>query len=165
MRKCSVCGTNNFDTAVTCERCNSALDGFRASPIFEEDQEVPKQINSIISEPPKSKKISDACRAAKICLLISTTFVSFVAVGLFIMWVISLALSTGELGIVFKPLAIYFLLMMFLIVPIAVFTIYATVRYTSAVANGEKIGFGMKMAVLLFVNCLAGILMLCDEEH
>ena len=39
-----------------------------------------------------------------------------------------------------------------------------TIRYFRAVENGEELGAGYKVCVLLFVNTIAGILMLCDKQ-
>ncbi len=38
-----------------------------------------------------------------------------------------------------------------------------TMRYCRAKENGEEIGMGFKVCTLLFVNAIAGILMICEK--
>lgn len=44
-----------------------------------------------------------------------------------------------------------------------VWTIPMTVHYWRKVGNNESVGVGFKVCSLLFVNTIAGILMLCDN--
>ena len=43
-------------------------------------------------------------------------------------------------------------------------TIPMTVHYWKAVDNGQRVGTGFKVCALLFVNLVAGVLMLCDNQ-
>ncbi len=43
-------------------------------------------------------------------------------------------------------------------------TIPMTVSYSNAVKNGKSVSIGFKICALLFVNIIAGILMLCDKD-
>ncbi len=45
-----------------------------------------------------------------------------------------------------------------------VWTIPMTIHYCNAKKNGNPIGIGFKICSLLFVNLIAGILMLCDNN-
>lgn len=45
-----------------------------------------------------------------------------------------------------------------------VWTIPMTTSYTSKINSGESVGVGFKICSLLFVNLIAGILMLCDNN-
>lgn len=44
-------------------------------------------------------------------------------------------------------------------------TIPMTVYYFKKTDNNEKIGIGFKICALLFVNTIAGIMMLCDSSN
>ena len=44
-------------------------------------------------------------------------------------------------------------------------TIPMTVHYFNSVKNNQPVGLGFKVCSLLFVNLVAGILMLCDNEQ
>ena len=44
-------------------------------------------------------------------------------------------------------------------------TLPMTISYCNKIKRGEKIGTGFKICSLLFVNTIAGILMLGDGEH
>lgn len=50
-----------------------------------------------------------------------------------------------------------------LLVPLA-WCIPMTVSYYNSVKNGRPVSMGLKVCTLLFVNLIAGILMLCDNE-
>lgn len=45
-----------------------------------------------------------------------------------------------------------------------VWTIPMTVSYSNKINSGEQVGIGFKICTLLFVNFIAGILMLCDND-
>ena len=49
-----------------------------------------------------------------------------------------------------------------LLIPLA-WCLPMTLHYNKTVNNGEKVGIGFKVCTLLFVNTIAGILMLCDD--
>ena len=46
-----------------------------------------------------------------------------------------------------------------------IWTIPMTVKYWRSVAKMQPVGTGFKICALLFVNVIAGILMLCDKEN
>ena len=50
-----------------------------------------------------------------------------------------------------------------LIIPLA-WMIPMTISYSNKCSNNEPIGIGFKVCTLIFVNIIAGILMLCDNE-
>lgn len=49
-----------------------------------------------------------------------------------------------------------------LLIPLA-WCLPMTLHYNKTVDNGEKVGVGFKVCTLLFVNTIAGILMLCED--
>lgn len=51
----------------------------------------------------------------------------------------------------------------FLLIPLA-WTLPMTLSYNRKINAGEPIGAGFKVCTLLFVNIIAGILMLCDND-
>ena len=77
---------------------------------------------------------SNAAVAAKIFMLLSTVLYSVLAVFFGIWWLIALA-----------------------------WCLPMTIVYFKKTRQGEAIGAGFKICTLLFVNLIAGILMLCDE--
>ena len=52
----------------------------------------------------------------------------------------------------------------FWLLPLA-WTIPMTLNYCQKIKTGEKLSTGFKICSLLFVNLIAGILMLCDEQQ
>ena len=52
----------------------------------------------------------------------------------------------------------------FYLIPLA-WCLPMTISYSKKIKNGEPVGTGFKICTLLFVNTIAGILMLCDKEH
>lgn len=50
------------------------------------------------------------------------------------------------------------------LIPLA-WCIPMTIHYFNAIKNGEKLSTAFKVCSLLFVNLIAGIIMLCDKEH
>lgn len=51
----------------------------------------------------------------------------------------------------------------FAIIPLA-WIIPMTISYNNKIKNGENVSTGFKVCTLLFVNLIAGILMLCDQD-
>lgn len=51
----------------------------------------------------------------------------------------------------------------FYLIPLA-WTIPMTIHYCNKIKNNEPVGTGFKICTLLFVNTVAGILMLCDKD-
>jgi uncharacterized membrane protein YvbJ len=52
----------------------------------------------------------------------------------------------------------------FAIIPLA-WCVPMTLSYINKIKNGERVGTGFKVCTLLFVNTIAGILMLCDDDN
>lgn len=50
------------------------------------------------------------------------------------------------------------------IIPL-IWTVPMTIHYWKAIDNNERIGVGFKVCTLLFVNLIAGVLMLVDTDH
>ncbi len=46
-----------------------------------------------------------------------------------------------------------------------IWTLPMTIHYFKATSKGEPVGTGFKVCSLLFVNLIAGILMLCDTNN
>ena len=44
-------------------------------------------------------------------------------------------------------------------------TLPMTINYCNKVKNGQPISVGFKICILLFINTIAGILLLCDNEN
>lgn len=52
----------------------------------------------------------------------------------------------------------------FAIIPLA-WCVPMTLSYINKINNGQRVGTGFKVCTLLFVNTIAGILMLCDDDN
>ena len=167
MKKCSVCGTENFDTSVNCERCGYPFPNkFKAPPVTVIKQNEPSHGPSVVyvvKEAPR--KQNTICTVAKVFMLISAIGAVVSLVGCFIAWVIFLALSTGAYREAFKPMAWAFFITMLCLIPAVLLHVIMTKSYIEKITENRSVGIGFKVCTLLFVNTIAGILMLCDEEH
>ena len=90
--------------------------------------------------------------ATKVFLILSCVSSCIMTLIYFICAMVALANGSGGL----------FFTYLFLSLP-ALWIIPMTVNYFSKVKKGEAVGVGFKVCTLIFVNIVAGILMLCDN--
>ena len=65
---------------------------------------------------------------------------------------------SSQLGVMYLVMAVVYLLPLAWCLPM-------TSCYFNKTANKEEIGLGFKICTLIFVNLIAGILMLCDDNR
>ena len=92
--------------------------------------------------------------ATKVFLILSCVSCCVTAIIYFILGIVALTDGNGGMFIA----SLLFCLPPMWIVPM-------TVNYFSKVKKGEAVGVGFKVCTLIFVNIVAGILMLCDEQN
>ena len=140
MKFCQHCGAEIHDEAVVCVHCGRSI-------------ESPKKSGS-------SNNANTLITIAKVFMIISC--VAYPAIGLLyglIMLIPAIATAMTELIIVGVVILVCFC------IPLA-WTLPLTLTVHNKSKNHEPIGIGLKICTLLFVNVIAGILLLCanDEE-
>ena len=130
---CVHCGKEINENAVICPNCGVPTDKYYASN--------------------KKSDNNGLQTAAKIFLIIS-------CVGIGLLFLIGFIVLMA-VGILFHAGAIGCASFLYLI-PLA-WCLPMTIHYCKATKNNEIVGIGFKVCTLLFVNLIAGILMLCDN--
>ncbi|MBE7067947.1 MAG: hypothetical protein E7381_01455 [Clostridiales bacterium] len=144
MKFCNKCGRKNFDTATYCERCGNFL-----------------RLNEIVTQ-----KQSKCSKVASIFMVISCVVLGICSMVLEIFSIIlwdGLNEISNDIGVV--EMKIMWIVLVVAVLIGFIISIFATHKYIKDVKSGKKIGTGFKVCVLLFVNIIAGILMLCDEDE
>lgn len=141
---CRKCGNEIMDEAVICPKCG-CLTGTQPLPTTQPNSST------------NNKKTNSGLQtAAKIFLILACIGSGISTFSMFISCVSMNALApelTGVYGI-------------FAVICIGIFIldICMTTHYTKAINEGIPVGTAFKVCTLLFVNLIAGILMLCDKE-
>lgn len=140
---CSKCGNQLFEEAVICVKCGCSVGN----------------TNGYSNQ--KSSSDSGLAIAAKVLSIITC-----VGLGIFtIMWtyisIMAFAFAGSEEYEVLAVLGIYGLVLLIILVV----DICMTVSLCRKLKNKEPIGIGFKICMLLFVNMIAGILLLCMKEY
>ena len=144
MKTCWNCGAKNFDINRKCEKCKKPL----LSKL-----EILQAKRVVVVNQPREK-----ATAAKILLLIDMILWILLFSLTFILWSVTLFFDSSD----FKILTIeLFLCMIIFMIPMIVAIIIFKV-YSDKLNGNESISTSFKVGVLLFVNLIAGILMLCD---
>ena len=156
MRICPNCSAQNFDTNTECEKCNYPL---RVSPFR---IVVPITTNNTAGEAQtvfdiKSKAPNGLQTAAFVFLLISSIFAAMGWLTMLVAWMISVYSPIGTFSTVF-------LILTLLTLPLLAVSIYVTYVYRYETMSDIKVGLTFKIVTLIFINTVAGILMLCDHD-
>ena len=149
MKVCKNCGAQNFDIKQNCDKC-----GY---PLVEKGSvsTMQKQMNGSVSVLTK-KKASGAAIAAKVFLILTNVLYGVMAVLYFILWIIAIKIqSTGH--------AIEALIYMLSFIACSVVSACVLFSYSRKIEVGERVGIAFKICTLIFINTVAGILMLCDN--
>ena len=141
MKFCKNCGAKNFDANQKCEKCNQPFLKF-----------------------PTIKPPSGVAIAAKIFLLISMIERITAFVVSFILWFVALCSTPQNKPLELKLIIIVLLICMIAFMILAIIAIIFFNSYNNKLYSGEKISTSLKICTLIFVNVIAGILMLCDTE-
>lgn len=141
MKICRNCGAKNFEVNQKCEKCNQPF------------------LKRTTIKPPSRVAI-----AAKVFLLISMIerIVGFAVY--FIFWLIALCSPVQDNPIERKLIILILLICMIAFMILAIIAIIFFNSYNNKLYSGEKISTSLKICTLIFVNVIAGILMLCDTE-
>lgn len=142
---CRKCGNEIMDDAVICPKCG-CLTGTQPLPTIQQ--------NSSTSRPKKSS--SGLQTAAKIFLILACIGSGISTFSMFISCATMTAVAPELTGI-YGFLAVA-------CIGLFILDICMTTRYTKAINEGLPIGTAFKVCTLLFVNLIAGILMLCDKD-
>lgn len=156
MRICPNCSAQNFDTNTECEKCNYPL---RVSPFR---IVVPITTNNTAGEAQtvfdiKSKAPNGLQTAAFVFLLISSIVAAMGWLTMFVAWMISVYIPIGVFSTAF-------LILTLLTLPQVAVSIYVTYVYRYETMSDIKVGLTFKIVTLIFINAVAGILMLCDHD-
>lgn len=141
MRYCQHCGSEIHEDAVICVHCGRSL-----------EQQKPAQSST--------KSNSDTLiTIAKVFMIISC--VATPAIGLLyglIFLIPAIATATAEL------LIIPIIIILCCCIPLA-WTLPLTISVHNKSKNHEPVGTGIKVCTLIFVNMIAGILLLCANDE
>ena len=163
MKICKNCGTQNFDINRLCTKCGSVL---LAEPSFSSTLH-PSNACDFYSNSTNTviEKESGLSITAKVFMLISTISSWLLFVYSLIVWIASLfsyrILST-LVDNKFQLLLPW--LYMLLSFAVALTCLLMTISYFKRISERRPIGTAFKVCTLLFVNLLAGIFLLCEQE-
>lgn len=141
---CRKCGNEIMDEAVICPKCG-CLTGTQPLPITQQ--------NSPTSHTQKTS--SGLQTATKIFLILSCIGTAISTLSMFASCV-SMSELAPELTGIYGFFAV-------VCIGLFVLDICMTTHYTKAINEGAPVGTAFKVCTLLFVNLIAGILMLCDN--
>lgn len=148
MKYCSKCGKELFDEAVVCVNCGCAVETIRNKNIKVE----PSMTNSHIKYCAKCGKelLADAVICTNCGCAVAPIKRKKDKSGLITAVKVLMIIGTVFNGLNLIPLA---------------WCIPMTVSYFKKINNGEEISTRFKVCTLLFVSMIAGIIMLCDNDH
>jgi len=142
MKYCSKCGAELYDDAVICVKCGCPVENnIQFSP------QAPTYAQSGTPFPPQSPTYAQNTNTfapQPLCPVQKSGVTTAVKVFL-ILGTVLMALYTFCIGLAW--------------------CLPMTLSYFGKVKRGEPIGTGFKVCTLIFVSLVAGILMLCDNEH
>ena len=160
MKVCRNCGTRNFDIDTTCGKCHAPLmskvdKALGVQPVFNTQGSIEKVAV------PQNNGLSIT---AKVFLIIACVYQGIAALTCLI-----ILLSTGVIINAYgggpEGFAWLYFIIMSLCVAHVVISICMTSSYFGKLYERKKIGTAFKVLTLIFVDLVAGILMLCDEDH
>ena len=159
MKKCSFCGNSNFETDHFCNKCGRALD-----EVVEINIPSLQEHKIIFTSGNAAPVHNRGLKTAAYVFLLITTILQWVFFAVFL--VSFLILSGVELpdnlfGFAIERLVGTGIITSWISALVASFSLG---HFNRRVADRRRIGTGFKVFILLFVNVIAGILMLCDNE-
>lgn len=166
MKICPKCGAKSFDIYKNCEICNQPMPtlieenyGDMLTPQIPVRYYLKKSYNGIPQ--PLVRRDSGCSIVAKIFLIISCIFNAIIFVLSFLLWAFLGIMNIEILGSLFFLLYICMACALVKGVP----TLCMTITYFRRIFSMEYIGACFKICTLIFINPIAGILMLCDAYH
>lgn len=177
-KRCSNCGNENNSNSRFCARCGKELDENNqsngenykycskcGSRIFKGDSfclncgRPVDQANTDVKQ--KNSKNDGLGVAAKVLSILSCVGIGLVTlIWIFAMIVLFLFEDSGDTILIAVPLGIYTIIFLALFIV----DISLTISLCRKLDSGDQISTGFKIAILLVVNLIAGVLLLCREE-
>ena len=181
MKFCTKCGNELRDEAVICPKCGCACEVNLVKTDTTPTQGV-KYCNYCGAEVLKEAVVCPKCgcplkanRAVvrKTGTALPTTTKVFLVIGCvlpaiaaFVMAILSIVISNMTSGLELETnFGVMYLIMAIVYLLPLIWRIPMTNHYFKASAKKEPVGIGFKVCTLLFVNLIAGILMLCDTSN
>lgn len=184
MKFCEHCGTQVLDEAVVCSKCGCNVAA--ATPVNATQAQTHKFCNhcgnQVLREAvmcPQCKQdlsIHGAAANGKILQVLAKVFMVMGIVACIVISIFFLVAATtlNEVGLADSFLSssinltlltrIYFICSVLALLPLF-YLIPMTVYYFKATKNKRPVGMAFKVCTLLFVNMIAGILMICDNTE
>ena len=163
MKVCPNCKTSNFDIDTKCTKCGYPL---RLAP-FEKVIAFPQNSadENTVFVKTRVNETKGLQRVAKAFMIVSCVCHAVYFVLLLAMWIFSIVLSNSTEIFELEIGAITCFLVTILYLPRVIISICMTNSYSYKIASGKNVGVGFKIATLLFVSAISGILMLCDNDN
>lgn len=133
---CKNCGHEINDNAVVCINCGCSVE----------------------NKPQNFEKTSTVQTVAKVFMILSCVSTGFISILYFFMM---LMFSIGRSFMNVFPFGIF---VFFRLIPLC-WQIPMTIHYFNCCKEKKQVGTAFKVCSLLFVNLIAGILMLCDNSN
>lgn len=151
MKVCKNCGAQNFDIKQNCDKC-----GY---PLVEKGSvsTMQKQMNGSVSVLTK-KKASGAAIAAEVFLILTNIVYDLCSVFFLFFLIASAGMDS------YQRVTMEALIGLLSFLPFSIASAVVLAVYVRKMGVGEKVGTAFKVCTLLFINIIAGILMLCDNE-
>ena len=148
MKKCRACGFDNFDIATHCEKCKAPL-----SPFYVTETSAEEKSECACGD----KSNNDLVIATKVLLFLQLATAALPTILLFCAFRYCIVMHITLFASVFLFCAI--------VSSISTIASYILVRYYfKKIAMHRRVSIAYKLAMLLWFNPLAGILMLCDSN-
>ena len=160
MKTCKHCGAQNFDINTTCDKCGNPLGN-----TVELVSQAPYQPKPTVYNTTPTTKNSGMTTAAKILMIISTASYGVAFLTFFILWFITLILQQESGFSELKMAAVTYFLYTALFLAAALAGFFMTVDYSRKIEDGKKVSIAFKVCSLIFINMIAGILMLIDNPE
>lgn len=168
MKICKNCGAQNFDISSSCEKCQQPFENEIMTQSIEplEKPMTPQFVynENFRREKPKNNGLH---KAAKIFLIIESSILVFFFLLMFLLWIICMIAASripdGGTGYANLTTMTALMSMIAIMIP-TIFVVWMTISYCGKLNEGERISTAFKICILLFVNHIAGILLLCAEE-
>ena len=166
MKKCSFCGTENFDISDVCSRCKNPLkptvsESFTPPSMqsYRQPYQQPTEYQARVTASPWGNPLKMAAKVFLYIRIIST-WISFFVVS--VLWLIAIFTPASEAHDI---LSVSAFVLLCVCLGVAVFITCISRSYFNKVDERIPVGTGFKICILLFVDFIAGILMLCDNDE
>ena len=158
MRICPVCRTKNLDNKIDCGNCGFPLNTKPGERVIVIPPSYPNSgLRPTYYVERQHRRGSGLRTAAKVFMILSCVYCAILVFVLSLLWLPPFGrLSSREEVTIIVYSSIAWLGLFF--------HIYMTRIYSGRIEKDWSIGTGFKIVTLLFVDTIAGILMLCDND-